>query len=450
MYKLTTILKLLREKGIDPFQAAGALELVVPNKNGANLLTPEEQIKLPQTVSPQKNLPSTETRDPVAQRAEAILSIQRDIAKRRRRRMMLLFSRLAIFVGLPTFAFGYYFAFLATPQYATTSAFLIQQNEASAGGGAGLGGLFGSNQLATVQDSIAVQGYLTSREAMLRLNQDFGFKSHFQDPEFDAITRLSEDATNEDAYKVYKRNVKIGYDPTEGIIDMEVIAGSPDASQTFSNALMQYAEEQISDLSLRLRNDQMRGARESYADAERKRETAISRLVQLQTDLGEVDATGVIAAAQARIGSFETELEQKRIELQSLLANRRPNQGRVEGLEADIRFLEDSIATQKARLTQASDGAESLASIQAQIQVAQIDLQTRDAMLQQALQALEAARISADRQVRYIAISTPPTAPDTPTYPRVFENTFLAFLVFSGIYLMVSLTASILREQVSS
>ncbi|MEM6480055.1 MAG: capsule biosynthesis protein, partial [Pseudomonadota bacterium] len=330
------------------------------------------------------------------------------------------------------------------------SAFLIQQNEASAGGGAGLGGLFGSNQLATVQDSIAVQGYLTSREAMLRLNEDFGFKSHFQDPEFDAITRLSEDATNEDAYKVYKRNVKIGYDPTEGIIDMEVIAGSPDASQTFSNALMQYAEEQISDLSLRLRNDQMRGARESYADAERKRETAISRLVQLQTDLGEVDATGVIAAAQARIGSFETELEQKRIELQSLLANRRPNQGRVEGLEADIRFLEDSIATQKARLTQASDGAESLASIQAQIQVAQIDLQTRDAMLQQALQALEAARISADRQVRYIAISTPPTAPDTPTYPRVFENTFLAFLVFSGIYLMVSLTASILREQVSS
>ena len=43
-----------------------------------------------------------------------------------------------------------------------------------------------------------------------------------------------------------------------------------------------------------------------------------------------------------------------------------------------------------------------------------------------------------------------PVAPDEPTYPRKFENTLLAFLIFSGIYLMLSLTASILREQVSA
>ena len=45
--------------------------------------------------------------------------------------------------------------------------------------------------------------------------------------------------------------------------------------------------------------------------------------------------------------------------------------------------------------------------------------------------------------------TVPPIAPDRPTYPRSFENTVLAFLVFAGIYLMVSLTAAILREQVS-
>jgi capsular polysaccharide transport system permease protein len=44
----------------------------------------------------------------------------------------------------------------------------------------------------------------------------------------------------------------------------------------------------------------------------------------------------------------------------------------------------------------------------------------------------------------------PPIAPDSPTYPKAFENTLLAFLIFSGIYLMISLTVSILREQVSS
>jgi capsular polysaccharide transport system permease protein len=40
--------------------------------------------------------------------------------------------------------------------------------------------------------------------------------------------------------------------------------------------------------------------------------------------------------------------------------------------------------------------------------------------------------------------------PDAASYPRVFENSILAFLVLSGVYLMISLTASILREQVST
>jgi capsular polysaccharide transport system permease protein len=37
-----------------------------------------------------------------------------------------------------------------------------------------------------------------------------------------------------------------------------------------------------------------------------------------------------------------------------------------------------------------------------------------------------------------------------PSYPRAFENTAVALLIFAGIYLMMALTASILREQVSS
>ena len=48
-----------------------------------------------------------------------------------------------------------------------------------------------------------------------------------------------------------------------------------------------------------------------------------------------------------------------------------------------------------------------------------------------------------------LTISVPPIAPDSPTYPKAFENTVLAFLIFSGIYLIISLTVSILREQVS-
>jgi capsular polysaccharide transport system permease protein len=82
--------------------------------------------------------------------------------------------------------------------------------------------------------------------------------------------------------------------------------------------------------------------------------------------------------------------------------------------------------------------------------MAQTDLATADMFMQSALQNLKQTELEANRQVRYLTTSVKPVAPDEPTYPRKFENTILSFLVFAGIYLMFSLTSSILREQVST
>ena len=74
----------------------------------------------------------------------------------------------------------------------------------------------------------------------------------------------------------------------------------------------------------------------------------------------------------------------------------------------------------------------------------------RQRLLAAAAAQMEAARIEANKQVRYLSLSVAPVAPDEATYPKAFQNTLVAFLIFSGIYLMLSLTASILREQVST
>ena len=71
-------------------------------------------------------------------------------------------------------------------------------------------------------------------------------------------------------FDLYRKSVKIGYDPTEGMIDMEVIAPDPRQSQEFSLALIAYAEEQVDQMTSRLRDDQMEGAIAIYQDAEAK------------------------------------------------------------------------------------------------------------------------------------------------------------------------------------
>jgi capsular polysaccharide transport system permease protein len=150
-----------------------------------------------------------------------------------------------------------------------------------------------------------------------------------------------------------------------------------------------------------------------------------------------------------QITALETQLTEKQILLQAQLENRRPNEARVQALQGDIRRLETFIADLRTGLTDQANGEESLAAKTAQLRMAEADFQTRELMLQQTLQSLETAQTEANRQVRYLSTGVPPIAPDKPTYPRALENTLVAFLIFSGIYLIMSLTVSVLREQVS-
>ncbi|RDC72193.1 capsule biosynthesis protein [Rhodovulum sp. 12E13] len=438
--------RLLRARGIDPFSRANMLSIMRPKggeKDGAaGLPSPVARAPAPavQPAMPGVKLPE--------ERAGEIWQIQRDIARRRRRRMQLLAARLAAFVLLPTLIVGWYYAVVATPMYATHSEFVIQQADSPAGGG--LGGLFQGTGLAVQQDSTTVQSYLQSRDAMLRLDRDQGFRDHFSQDWIDPLQRLDADASNEDAYDLYARNVQVAFDPTEGILKMEVIAAAPEASQRFSAALIGYAEEQVDNLTQRLREDQMSGAEEAFAAAEARVVEAQARVLDLQERLGVLDPASETGSLMQQITQFEIELRQKELERAQLLANERPNQARLAGVEGEIERLQALVGELRASMTESGGGEASLARVSGELRIAEADLATRQLLLQQAAQQLETARLEANRQVRYMAVGVSPVAPDEPTYPRAFENTLLAFLIFSGIYLMLSLTASVLREQVSA
>ncbi|MCY4179993.1 MAG: capsule biosynthesis protein, partial [Litoreibacter sp.] len=441
---------------IDPFKRANMLELVLTDTQ------PDTTAKAPGAAAPapapapgralspavqKPQLPSTEI-NTASDQAMEVMKIQRDIAKRRRKRAMLLAARLFVFVLLPTFVAGYYFYKVATPMYATNSEFVIQAADSQGGGGGLGGGLLSGSPLSSSQDSITVQGYLQSRDAMLRLDADEGFRAHFSQDHIDPIQRLDADATQEAAYKKFANSVKIGYDPTEGIIKMEVIAADPATSAQFSKQLIQYAEEQVDQLTARKRGDQMEGADQSRKEAEQKMIDAQVRIVELQEKLGVLSPESEVEAVFGQITQLESELLTERISLQQFLANQRPNEAKVSASENKIAELEKLIDEKRAQLTESNSNSGSLARISGELLVAEADLEVRQGLLAQAEAAFEAASLEANRQVRYLSVAVSPVAPDEPTYPRSFENTILAFFIFAGVYLMVSLTSSILREQV--
>ena len=443
--------RLLRAAGIDPFQRNSMLELVAsegqPPPVGSRALQemPSDLNRLPQTARPLA-VPSTGQRAEQSLAAD-VMKIQRDMAKRRQRNLVAMAVRLFFFVLMPTLCAGIYYYTIATPMFSTRSEFVIQQAEPK---GTGLGGLFSGTQFATSQDSIAVQGYLQSREAMLRLDTDIGFRAHFTQPQIDGLQRLAPDATIEAAYKLYKRNVKIAYDPTEGLIRMDVIAIDPETTAAYSRALIGYAEEQVDHLTQRLREDQMKGSRDSYTEAEANMLAAQRQVVDLQEKYKILSSEVEASLITQQVAILETKLSEDRLSLVEMEANEQPNQARMVPLKRRMLALEAEISSMRSKLTEDSQNGLSLAQVQGELLVAKANAETRQLLLSQSLQSLETSRIEANRQVRYLSLSVSPVAPDEAAYPRAFENTMVALLIFAGIYLMISMTAAILREQVSA
>lgn len=445
--------RLLRNAGIDPFQTNSILELV-SNTSQSTALVPAQSRdlaltrgpQLPQTVQP---IPSVDDRVAEAHIAE-VRRIQQEIVARRRKKSILLFSRMGVFVALPTILAGIYFYDIATPFYSTKTEFVIQSAEPASSGGGGLSSLMKGSPLANATDSITVQGYLQSQDAMERLNADNGFRAHYSDPKIDALQRLSPTASNTSAYKTYRRNVKISFDPTEGIIKMEVIAADPNVAVDISNTLIKYAEEQVDQMTVRVRNDQMAGAQESYLEAEAALAVANEKVVALQEKNKVLSSELEVGLISTQIGQLDGQLTQDRLSLAQMESNASPNPSRMEPLKRRIITLQEQIAVLRAKLTEDSAGGQSIARVQSELLVAQADVETRRLLLAQSLQAKEAARTNANRQTRYLSMSVNPIAADEPAYPRAFENTLVVALIFAGLYLMLSMTAAILKEQITA
>lgn len=440
----------LRARGIDPFQASTLLDLGRP---AGEAEAPMGRVQLPQTVQ-QKGRAVGAAKEPSPEaerkRASEIMKMQRDIVRRRRRNLAMLFARLAFFVIVPTLVAGWYFFRVATPMFATNSEFVIQQAQSQGAGATGMASMFQGSSLATQTDSMTVQSYLMSRAAMLRLDAEHGFRAHFSDPAIDPLQRLPADATNEDMYKLYSDHVKISYDPTQGVVKMEVIAVDPATSQIFSEALIRYAEEQVDQLSLRLRAAQMEGARDSYQAAETRRADALAALLAIQEQAQQIDPAGETAARTAQISALDTERQQLQLQLQQRLSVARPNEAQVEDLRRQIGNIESMISGLRSEMTLGSDTGTSLAARNTELRLAEENYNFQTVMVQAALTQMETAQIEANRQVRFLETGVAPVAPDQASYPRALENTLLTLLILAGIYLMLSLTVSILREQVTS
>ena len=356
--------------------------------------------------------------------------------------------KLWAIVLMPAFVVGYFLWFVASPMYESEASFFVESADGASPTSGGILSSFigggGSN------DPVAVQTYVNSRDVLRLLNAEHDWGAHFQSADLDFRVRLSDNATFEEAYDHYRGMVTVSHDPTEGIVELAVLANDPQTARRFNEAIIGYAEDMVDALSDRIRRDAMKDADANVAEAEtRLRAAQIAETeIRKQQEIFSIEAE--VANSMSIVTGMETELETKTARLTNLLRVTSEDDPRVQRIENQIDTLRSQINRRRGSIAgHTQQNERSLADINAKLSRAHLDVQAAMAIFTSALQAREVARSNAIRQHRYLSRVSEPSLPDEASHPKKIKALALAFIGFLGFYIVLSLTVSLIREQAS-
>ena len=357
-----------------------------------------------------------------------------------------------LMVALPTLIATLFFAFVASDQFATESRFAVR---GSSGGSSAvdLGGLFslGSGAVdAESSDSYIVQEFIQSREMVELLIEKANFIAVYSRDSADAFYRLDPEGSIEDFVEYWRMMSSVKFDTDTGIINLRVRAFRPQDAQKLTETVIEESEKLVNDLSLRAREDSLQSARREVAIAEQRYADSRKALAAYRGDEQEIDPAATATSRQTLVGELEGELARLRSELRALKTTMSEESPRVVYVETRIEALRNQIQDERERMAEEEiSGQPGLTERLSRFEELTAEREFAEKAYVSTLSALEAARMEALKQQRYLAVFVEARTPQDALYPEGIRWTLVIFGALILAWGIVALISAAVRDRVA-
>jgi capsular polysaccharide transport system permease protein len=366
-------------------------------------------------------------------------------ARARRRFSGRLLSFAIIVVG-PAVLGAVYFFIIAADQYVAEFRFALRAAEPARGE---VGGLLavGIGPSPIGVDSYAVVQYLASRDIIDDLGKTLDLREMFSRPEADWLARLQLPVPIEELVRYWKNQVDAFYDAANGTIVVRARAFTPEDALKLAQGIFASAERLVNQLSARARHDTVKNAEREVRRAERRLKSALGRLNEFRDREGLIDPQKTADATQALAGRIRDEIVRADTELSTVRHYMRADAPSVKMLEARIQSLQAQLRSVESEVTDTEKSrSEVLSRVMGAYQQLESERTFAEKAYQHALEALDRARINADRQQVYIASFVQPSLPEKPLYPRRWISVGLVLFVGCAVWLIGTFIVHTVRE----
>ncbi len=341
----------------------------------------------------------------------------------RLRRLDPLFAALVI---VPTLIASLYFGALASDVYVSESRFIVRSPSKPNLSPLGVV-LSGGSIVGASEESKAVSEFLSSREALAKIDQDGYATRAWGSPAVfwaDRFGLLGAD-TGEDLFEYYLGKVKAEDSPTTMVTVLTVRSFDPQTAQGINRRLLEQSEVLVNELSDRARKDAIAFAEGQLATARQEAKAAALALSAFRDQEGVIDPELQAGAGLQMISKLQDELIAAQTQLLQL-ETYTPQASQIPFMRTRVRNLERAIADQTAQL---AGGRGSLSSASARYQELRLASEYAEKQLAIALSTYQDAQAEARRKQAYVERISQPSLSDDAAYPRRLRSILATFVL---------------------
>ncbi|PMI35244.1 lipopolysaccharide biosynthesis protein [Enterovibrio norvegicus] len=350
-----------------------------------------------------------------------------------------LFVALVI---LPIIIFTIYQMLIATQRYESKTQLIVQQPDSMATMDAGMALLSGLGVPTGNQDTQLVKSYIYSYDMLKHLEESLSIKKHFSDKKYDWISRLKENATNEEFQKYFQGKIRVEIDEKSSVISVYSQAFDPKTSFEINKEIARKSEWFINNISHQLAESQLDFIKKEHQIAEIRLQETKKRLIQFQTEYQLLDPEKEGSAISQIAYELEGKIAVTKAELKAVELTMSNGAPQVIVLKNQVMALESQLDKEKSRLTD-SNKSSSINEVLLKFADLKIDLEMALSSYSSSNVSLEKSRIEAYRKLKFLIVVEESKLPEDSKYPEVIYNISLftiLLLIFFGILRIIIAT----------
>ena len=344
-------------------------------------------------------------------------------------------------VVVPWSMVAVYYTSYASDRYISEASFMIEKNDGASSQINDLSLLGVTSK--SGNDQRIVEAFIQSPDMLNYLDKQLNLKDHYS-TQADLFSRLAPDASYEAFLEYYRAHLRVQYNDTNGMLDMELQGYTPEFALALSEHVLKRSEAFVNEISHNLAGEQLRFVQSEVALSESRLKDMTARLVEFQNQTGLLSAQEQGAALNTIMNELQAELVRNQAELQTMTSYLNSNSPKVVALKQRMAALEKQLSTEKTRLTDSS--ATSLNDLAARQQELQLDLELATKAYSSALVALEGARTEASRKLKQLVVISSPQLAEEAKYPRVGYALTNILLILLALFALVRMIRATIRE----